>query len=167
MKHKRKKTMPVEYIFVWVGASESVVDSICPRLGMALGKQFRLRNLFCNGSNIEVVNQQIKEFKRDKEHNYKIIAFDVGLCNQNTLMLRTKGIKPASAIKKQDIKIGDISYIINIDKCFSHIKDKKTIDLILNNYSDKRVIKQRNKILSRMYKKLYDLITALNEPNVY
>lgn len=167
MKHKRKKTMPVEYIFVWVGASESVVDSICPRLGMALGKQFRLRNLFCNGSNIEVVNQQIKEFKRDKEHNYKIIAFDVGLCNQNTLMLRTKGIKPASAIKKQDIKIGDISYIINIDKCFSHIKDKKPIDLILNNYSDKRVIKQRNKILSRMYKKLYDLITALNEPNVY
>ena len=39
MKHKRKKTMPVEYIFCWIGANESVVDSICPKLGMALGKQ--------------------------------------------------------------------------------------------------------------------------------
>ena len=126
MKHKRKKTMPVEYIFVWVGASESVVDSICPRLGMALGKQFRLRNLFCNGSNIEVVNQQIKEFKRDKEHNYKIIAFDVGLCNQNTLMLRTKGIKPASAIKKQDIKIGDI-ITINYYKKIMEVKVKSLV----------------------------------------
>lgn len=167
MKNKRKKKMPVEFIFCWIGANESVVDSICPKLGMALGKQFRIRNLFCNGSNIKVVNEQIKEFKRDKNHNYKIIAFDVGLCKQNTLMLRTKGIRPASAIKKQDIKIGDISYIINIDKCFNHIKDRQPIDLILNNYSDKRVIKQRNKIISRMYKKLYDLIVTLNEPILY
>lgn len=164
MKHKRKKQLPVEYLFCWVGASSSLVDSICPKLGMGLGKKYRIRNLFCNGANIKEVAEQIKEFKRDKEHNYKVIAFDVGLCKQDTLMLRTKGIKPASAVREQDIKIGDISYIINIDKCFRHIKDKEPIDLILSNYSDKKMIKQRNKIISRMYSKLCTLIDTLNEP---
>ena len=164
MKHKRKKTLPVEYIFVWVGDRKNLVDGIAPRVGKALGRQFRIRCMFCNASNIKETAQQLKEFKRDKEHNYKVIAFDVGFCNQRCFMLRTKGIRPASFIdKQQDIKIGDISYIINIDKVYEHLDKPNCHDLLLENYVDKTVQKQVNRITSKLYKKLYALILSLGE----
>lgn len=160
MKNKRKKTLPVEYIFVWVGHYDSLVDGIVPRVGKALGRQFRIRSMFCNGGNIKETAEQIKAFKAEKDHNYKIIALDVGFCRENCFMLRTKGIRPSSLIKEQDIKIGDISYIINIDKVFEHLKGDET-QYLIDNYSDKKVKKQVNRITSKLYKKLYNLILSL------
>jgi hypothetical protein len=77
-------------------------------------------------------------------------------------MLRVDGgIKPASGIKDQDIELGDVSYIINIDNVYKHVKGKTPTECLLENYTDYKVQKKVNKIISRLYHKLDTTLQAL------
>ena len=161
-KQKKWKQPTEELVWIWIGNKDHHVDKIARVLGLYLGKKYRLRCLFVDGLNIKETKDFIEELRSDKSRRFQFIAVDVGLCKQNTLMLRVDGgIKPASGIKDQDIELGDVSYIINIDNVYKHVKGKTPTECLLENYTDYKVQKKVNKIICRLYHKLDTTLQTL------
>lgn len=158
----RVEDIPEELVWIWIGTKYHQVDKIANVLGMHLGKKYRLKSMFVNGSNIKETVEMCNELRSDKTRKFKFIAIDVGLCETECLMLRTDGgLKPSSGIREQNLVVGDMGYIINISNVYKHIKDRNPKELLKENYIDRKVIKKTNKIISRIYTKLDSTLQAL------
>lgn len=160
----KESKIPEELVFIWIGCATHHVDKIANVLGTNLAKKYRIRSMFCNGQNIEEVKQMCIELRKDKTRKFQFIAIDVGFCITKSIMVSVKGgIKPASAVKEQKIFLGDIGYIININKVYKHVKGMTEMECLLNNYTDKKVTKEVNRIIRRVWVKLEEFLAKLEE----
>lgn len=158
----KESEIPEELVFIWIGSKAHQVDKIAPVLGYNLSKKYKLRNMFVDGSNIKETVKMCNDLKKDKTRKFKFIAIDVGFCNSKALMLRVDGgIRPSSGVRKQELVIGDIGFVINIDNVYSHIKHLSKQTCLELNIVDHKVIKKTNKLISRMYSKLDSLMRSL------
>lgn len=161
---ENKKEIPVEYVWIWVGERKHFVDGIANVLGTHLSKKYKIRNMFCNGQNIKETKDMCLQLRSDKSRKFQFIAIDITLNDTKSIMARVDGgLKPANAIKEQKIHIGDIGYAINVSDVYKHVKGKTPMECLLENYKDSKVIKKRNRRISRMYSKLDNLLNSLQD----
>lgn len=158
-----KKDIPVEYVFIAIGERSHFVDGIAPMLISNLAKKYKLRCMFCNQQNIKETKDMCLELRSDKTRKFMFIALDVGFVREKCLMLRREGgLKPASAIKpEQKIWIGDVGYIFNISNIYSHVRNKTPMECLLEDYRDDKIVRKRNRRVSRFYGKLDNLFKTL------
>ena len=53
----RVEDIPEELVWIWIGTKYHQVDKIANVLGMHLGKKYRLKSMFVNGSNISPIKK--------------------------------------------------------------------------------------------------------------
>lgn len=161
MKHD---TIATELVWIWIGTKHHKVDLIAPLLGLKFGRKYKVRSLFCDQQSIKETKDFCLTLRKDKSRKFKFVAVDVGFHHSDAWLLSMQGgVRPASAVKeKQKIFLGDVAYIINIKDIYSHV-DGEPLELFLANYSDKEVIRKRNKLLKKAYLKLDNLFAQTHE----
>jgi putative sporulation protein YyaC len=137
-------------IFVFIGSDKHYVDAIAPRVGSIIEKYYSNAFVFgTKNSNVDAktcteLSTRLQEIDKDI---FQVIALDVGFCSlKGRFKLLEGGIKPASGIRKNLPRIGEIGIVINIDNVYGTNKySDNYISLIFNKYN-RKIQKKINKI---------------------
>lgn len=147
-------------VFVFIGTELHSVDKIAVKVGRELKRRGAThRVMFCDQTEIKDTKKHIENVHKMYPNEFQFIAVDVGFCDSNTKYSFTeKGLKPANGIKKQEIVIGDVGIVINIDKVYKVKSKKERLDLFKENYQSKRIDKKVNQIIGYVTMGLEPLI---------
>lgn len=147
-------------VFVFIGTELHSVDKIAVLVGKELKRRKAThRVMFCDQTQIKDTKKHIENVHKMYPNEFQFVAVDVGFCDSNSKYTFTeKGLKPANGIKKQDVVIGDVGIVINIDKVYKAKSREEKLNLLKQNYQSKRINKKVKQIVGYVTMGLEPLI---------